>query len=369
MADDFLERKDFWRVSGYSYPNPFSENNNSRDAWDVFVSFFEFHSYADLKQFWKIGKDGRSLSHQAVESWKATFEEFGLCFVLTGSDQINITPAGQQFYDAASEGDQLKFEWFGLNLLLRYPLRGGRRPKSPTHGTSNLFPYQLFYAVLLECDDYIYWTELERILSKVFQVSETQKAVSSILKLRLKPETFTDIDLPSNQSAGALYNSLNQFLIHAAMGYTVLHKAKETIYPDGERSVRISILPEKKNMIIEALNNNLGTNKPPIQHLKEVTPFTSEPSYFDILGRSVPNREAIFTPVPVPAPAPAPAAPVVIETILSSEIIIKSSAAFEPSKKPLKTAKKPTSKNKKSGIKPKRSDLRPNFLPFSGRVF
>src|SRR5947207_993183 len=102
---------DYWRVNSYGYPNPFSSSQNARQAWETFLSFFDFSSYRKLKEFWESGDAGRLLDSHAVESWKATFEEFGLLYVLSRTNEIQITPAGIQFREAAEARDQDEFGW------------------------------------------------------------------------------------------------------------------------------------------------------------------------------------------------------------------------------------------------------------------
>ncbi|HMN15372.1 MAG TPA: hypothetical protein PKD55_23895, partial [Bellilinea sp.] len=149
---------DYWRVNSYGYPCYFSESEKSLEAWTTLLSFFDFAQYDALKQYWASPSAPRRLSSHAVESWKATFEEFGLLYVESGSNRITITPAGLQLREAAERNDQTEFAWIGLNLLLRYPLRGPRRPKSEAHKDSDLLLYRFWYAALLDLDGYIWWT-------------------------------------------------------------------------------------------------------------------------------------------------------------------------------------------------------------------
>src|ERR1044071_3433886 len=132
---------DFWRVNSYGYPNPFSSSQKAVQAWETFLSFFDFASYGKLKEFWESGAAGRLLDSHAVESWKATFEEFGLLYVLSRSDEIQITPAGLQFREAAEARNQDEFGWIGLSLLLRYPLHGPPRARRGRQRDANLLLY------------------------------------------------------------------------------------------------------------------------------------------------------------------------------------------------------------------------------------
>src|SRR6266567_407276 len=96
MPDTPLQTQDFWRVNSYGYPNPFNPDTKSQEAWATFCSFFSHDNaaYTSLKAFWASSKAPRKLDGHAVESWKATFEEFGLLYVISRSNTITITPAG-----------------------------------------------------------------------------------------------------------------------------------------------------------------------------------------------------------------------------------------------------------------------------------
>src|SRR5260370_8867458 len=139
MCADPLQTQDYWRVNSYGYPNPFIQESKSQEAWLTFKSFYDRDNgaYTALKEFWEFHRP-RKLDSHAVESWKATFEEFGLLYVISRSNKITITPAGKQFYEAAVQEHEDDFVWIGLNLLLRYPFQVTPRgpDKIPAHCAS-----------------------------------------------------------------------------------------------------------------------------------------------------------------------------------------------------------------------------------------
>ena len=220
----FNMNNDYWRVNSYGYPNPFSNDRKSIQSWDTFTSFLDFSSYSKLKGFWASTNAPRRLSAHSVESWKATFEEFGLLYVLRGSDEIRITPAGYQFRNAADDKRINEFGWIGISLLLRYPLRGSRKPKTELHGESNILLYWFLFAAMRELQNYFWWSELERILCKVFRTEEAENAISDVLKMRRGEISLDDYPLPINRMSnrGGFYNSLNQVIVHAGMNYLLL---------------------------------------------------------------------------------------------------------------------------------------------------
>ena len=91
---------DYWRVNSYGYPCFFSDHEKSQEAWATLLTFFDFTDYEALKASWSKPGAPRQLSPHAVESWKATFEEFGILFVESRSNRITITPAGIQLREA-----------------------------------------------------------------------------------------------------------------------------------------------------------------------------------------------------------------------------------------------------------------------------
>ena len=284
---------DYWRVNSYGYPCYFSESDKSQEAWTTLLSFFDFAQYDTLKQYWASSSAPRRLSSHAVESWKATFEEFGLLYVESGSNQIAITPAGLQLREAAERNNQTEFAWIGLNLLLRYPLRGPRRPKSEAHKDSDLLLYRFWYAALLDLDGYIWWTELERILCRVFHTNEGADAIEDIRNLRSDPELIARINLPTDQRQGGFYNSLNQVAVHAGMNHLLLGTEDiECPYGVTEPKRKPFIRRDWLGMVRRALSNNGGSDQCAtgglaIARLPAAPVLLDEQSYFDYLGAPV----------------------------------------------------------------------------------
>lgn len=284
---------DYWRVNSYGYPCFFSDNEKSQEAWTTLLTFFDFTDYEALKAYWSSPGAPRQLSPHAVESWKATFEEFGILFVESRSNKITITPAGNQLREAAEKDDREEFAWIGLNLLLRYPLRGPRRPKSDAHKQSDLLLYRFWYAALLDLDGYIWWTELERILCRVFLTNESIDAIEDIRMLRNHPELITEVKMPVDQRQGGFYNSLNQVAVHAGMNHLLLGSEDlECPYGITEPKRRQFIRKDWSGMIRKALSNSgssdqCATGGLAIARLPAAPNFHDEVDYFDYLGAPV----------------------------------------------------------------------------------
>jgi hypothetical protein len=296
---------DFWRVNSYSYPNFFNKNKNSQEAWDTLLSFFNFKEYDTLKKYWASSDSPRTLSSHAVESWKATFEEFGLLYVATRSNRITITPAGMQLREAAGQDDQDEFAWIGLNLLLRYPLRGPRRQRSDAHGKSDLLLYKFLYAALLDLGGFIWWTELEQILCRVFQTRDGESAVLDILELRNNPTLRTKIDLPvSKEKKEGFYNSLNQVIVHAGMNHFLLEDfSAEPPYGITEAKRKTFIKNQWKGMVRQSLFLDQGVDQclsggAAVLRIPAAPDFEDEISFFDYLGaRIAPMGDGATTPL------------------------------------------------------------------------
>lgn len=284
---------DFWRVNSYGYPCFFSDSKKSQEAWTTLLSFFDFSDYNKLKKYWSSHDAPRKLSAHAVESWKATFEEFGILYVESRSNFITITPAGEQIREAAEREDRNEFAWIGLNLLMRYPLRGPRRAKSDAHKNSDLLLYRFWYAALLDLDGYLWWTELERILCRVFLTSETASAIEDVRTMRKHPELLVRVNLPVPRKTGAFYNSLNQVAVHAGMNHLLLD-AEDCECPYGvtEQKRRHSVRRDWLGMVRTALSNNeqieqCSTGGLASARLPAAPPLNSEIDYFEYLGTKV----------------------------------------------------------------------------------
>ena len=284
---------DYWRVNSYGYPCFFSENEKSQEAWTTLLTFFDFQDYSLLKEYWSSSKAPRRLSSQAVESWKATFEEFGILFVESRSSEITITPAGIQLREAAQRHDREEFAWIGLNTLLRYPLRGPRRPKSHAHDQSDLLLYRFFYSALLDLDGYIWRTELERVLCRVFLTNDAINAVEDIRVLRRQPNLISQINMPVARREGGFYNSLNQVTVHAGMNHLLLgSEVVESPFGISEPRQRHFIRKDWMGMIRKALSNGVdldycATGGFAVGRVPAAPNLPTEANYFAYLGAPV----------------------------------------------------------------------------------
>lgn len=284
---------DYWRVNSYGYPCYFSDGRNSQEAWSTLLTFYDFNKYDELKAYWASSAAPRRLSPQAVESWKATFEEFGLLYVLSRSNQITISPAGFQIREAFERDDRKEFAWIGLNLLLRYPLRGPRKPKSNNHSTSDLLPYRFLYSAMLELDGYIWWTELERVLCRVFLTEDCEAAVHDVLQLRSDPELLSKLTLPAKKRQGGFYNSLNQVAVHSSMNHLLWGTdTTASPYGVGEPSRKHFIQGAWRDSILHALLLNSGYSDISscnrlLDCIKVAPKLPSEAEYFEYLGEKV----------------------------------------------------------------------------------
>ena len=294
--------KEFWRVNSYGYPNPFNPDPKSQEAWATFQSFYhrDQGSYDSLKTFWGSHKAPRRLDRHAVESWKAAFEEFGLLYVISRSNTITITPAGKQFHDAAEQQNEQDFVWIGLNLLFRYPMQGPPRgpSKNPAHRDANILPYRFLHSAMRDLGDYFWWTELERILCRVFSTSAAGPAIDAVRRLRANPSKLEEYPLPVDKRKGAFYNSLNQVANHAGMNHLVLEKDKESEhYGPHESRRRHFIKRDYLSLVSVALGDptsltNCGVSAMYVDRLPTAPALTDEQAYFDYLGAAVPSLKA-----------------------------------------------------------------------------
>jgi hypothetical protein len=306
MNAPFLQGSEFWRVNSYGYPNPFIDSPKAQAAWRTFCSFFEHDngSYSALKRAWETGNAPREIEPSALESWKATFEEYGLLYVISRSNAISVTPAGKQFYAAAVRRDEQQFVWIGLNLLFRYPLKGPprNRPRSGAHRDSDLLPYRFLYAAMRDLGDYFWWCEFERVFCRVFSTSQAQAAVRVVQDLRTDPSKLTTYPLPVQNRRGAFYNSLNQVAVHAGINHFVLQQDNQSeYYGPGEPKRRHLIRREYLSVVSAALGDSTlptecGAGASYIDRLPAAPSFLDEQSYFDYLGATVPGLASASDP-------------------------------------------------------------------------
>lgn len=330
MPPAFLSIRDFWRVNSYGYPNPFIQESKSQEAWLTFKTFYDHDgsAYSSLKSFWQSNRAPRKLDSHAVESWKATFEEFGLLYVISRSNKVTITPGGRQFFDAAQREREEEFVWTGLNLLLRYPLQGPprARSKSPAHDGSNLLPYRFLYSAIRDLGDYFWWTELERIFCRVFSTSESKAAVEAVRAIRQDPSQLADLSLPVDKRKGGFYNSLNQVVNHAGMNHLVLTQDDESEhYGPNESRRRHFINRQYLSLASVALGDSLTPGECSgsalyVDRLPTAPTFHDEQSYFDYLGGPVLSLSTTTTTV----------APQTITLAGDSVFVLKLNEHFEP---------------------------------------
>lgn len=323
-----LQTGDFWRVSSYGYPNPFRPDAKSREAWTTFCSFYENdqESYRSLKAYWGSPDAPRRLHSQAVESWKAAFEEFGLLYVISRSDTIVVTPAGKQLYDAVESNSRDDFVWIGLNLLFRYPLRGPPRSRRRPHRDADLLPYRFLHSAMRDLGDHFWWTELERILCQLFSTSMARAAVDAVRDLRANPSRVEDYPLPVDRREGAFYNSLNQVANHAGMNHLVFDQENDgEHYGPNENRRRHFFNRHYISLVSAALGDTTSltdcdVSATFVDRLPTAPVFTEEQAYFDYLGAAVPSLAAAGA-------APTPEATAVAgDTVF----VLKSGDHFEP---------------------------------------
>jgi hypothetical protein len=300
-----------WRVNSYGYPNPFMPSQSAEKAWEMFVSFTKFNSYRGLKKHWE-SHPKRPVDSHAVESWKANFEECGIIYVLSGDDGIHITAGGRQLLAAAKANDDREFAWIGLNLLLRYPLRGnGRRSRGAEHNESDLLLYWFVLATLLELKGF-WHSELFRVLSAVFARDQAPKALEVVRGLRSRKVEISNYLDPSGGHSGAVYNAINQVMVKGSLNHMLFTSdRRDSIFIGGESENFWHVREEFRDVVELALGGQAqqlppgcGAGATLIQRLPGAPKFANEQSYFDYAGAPVQDlRIAISQTHSEPAPA------------------------------------------------------------------
>lgn len=192
-----------WRTSFVGYPNFFVDAGASGELADVFIKFADAAergvSYSDAKSL--IGVS----SHQA-ETKKAAFQEYGLLYVLPGSDKLAVTPLGKQVRALAKQG----FDRDSRRLLLVALARGLARYQftnpMPVGGRAalaldpiDLRPYLAAYYLLHELDGVLTKSELRGCVFGVQSMAELAGVAERIRGRRASGQPFPDLDgLPSD---------------------------------------------------------------------------------------------------------------------------------------------------------------------------
>lgn len=255
----------------------------------------EQKGYRSLKRHWE-NHQSRPVQPHAVESWKATFEEFGLLYVLSRSDDVVITPGGRQLLRAAAADDKREFAWTALNLILRYPVRGeaGRRSRGDDLEQSDLLLYWYLHAALVELDGFSQ-QELFRVLAHVFRQSEAQAAVHLVRQLRAKSARISDYPDPSGGGSGGVYNALNQVLNHGSLNHMLFTSSKEDSRHFADtRENWWFVRDEYRDLIELALGGQVqplpagcATQASLMQRMPAAPTHADEQSYFNYIGAPV----------------------------------------------------------------------------------
>lgn len=104
------------------------------------------------------------------------------------------------------------------------------RRKSAAHGDADLLLYRFLHSAMRDLGDYFWWTELERILCRVFATSAARPAIDAVRRLRANPSALEEYPLPVDKRQGAFYNSLNQVANHAGMNHLVFKQDDKSEY-------------------------------------------------------------------------------------------------------------------------------------------
>lgn len=290
---------DTWRPNSYGYPNPFQDDPRYREkaahAWDMFTSFAERTSYREVKEFWDENSQRRVRPH-AVESWKATFEELGLLYVLQRDDNIVVTPGGQQQLNAVAGGNLEQFCWVGVNLLLRYPLSHvpERRSRGPKFAASDLLPYWYLFACLLDYGGL--WQSEYYHLATAFTVAEARQRAALIPAVRSDPERCHELFNFNEALTDDVYNALNQGMVHASLNHVVF-SSQRAQSPYGRYENRWYVKDAHLDLLQAALGGTAGTLPTGcadvsnfVDRMPVAAPPIEEQAYFEYLGAAVQSR-------------------------------------------------------------------------------
>jgi hypothetical protein len=297
----------YWRVASYGYPSPF-DGPKPKLTWDLLRSFDDNRSYNEVKAIWGESTSNRMSAH-AVESRKSSFEEFGLLYVETGSDIVNITPGGRQLIDAGAAGNVEEFAWIGLSLLARFPLAGPPRSRRTANDEVGFPIYGFLMTALCELDDFLWFEELLQVVATATSTDEAREAIELVTLSRADPAAYPTLrDIPDTR--GAPYNSMNQILNHVGLAGLTLTSEREVSPYSGEFSRRAIVRAEYRELFrlvtgsraLAEVGEDCAPNGQFIDRLANVPAASNETEYFQYLGAAVPpladSRSALAAVLP-----------------------------------------------------------------------
>lgn len=226
-----------WRTSSIGYPNFFVDQGRSAELASAFLAFagaaIDGVPYSDAKALTDVS------AHQA-ETKKAAFQEYGLLYVVPGSDRLSLTPLGRQIHSLASHEVDASSRRTILSALARGLTRyqfanplpvGGRRFLAEP--AVDVLPYLACYYLMHKLDGVVTKSELRGCIFGLERMADLDAVERRIRERRRLGEPFPDLEaLPAVE--GTRENLRIYFVSHLGLDAQIIHANYTPALYDGE---------------------------------------------------------------------------------------------------------------------------------------
>jgi len=236
-----------WRTSFVGFPNFFSGNTAAHELADFFRLFADgVHRQISYQQLKAEARQRFGISPHQTETKKAAFQEFGICYVMPGSDVISLTPAGDQLFSLARDPTVADAERRRILLLLSrclsrfqfsnpFPAGVNKRWADST----DVLPYLSTYYALMKLRGLITVSELFGALFGLRRMRDLPSVVERIAKRRKTGRPFERIEgLPRNLRTAA--NPKIYFMAHLSLDSEILRDERVNLYGSSEQCYELT---------------------------------------------------------------------------------------------------------------------------------
>lgn len=275
-----------WFTSYIGYPNFFKDAGNSYELAQAFITF------CDASISGKTYKESKGLfpglDASQVETKKAAFQEFGLLYVVPRSDELSITPLGQQIYAIYKDGSippdkkRRRILLALCNALANYqfnnPFPVGGNRYSGRASSTDVKPYLCLYFLLVKLDGFITVSELMGIVFGIQNMADIPAAIRDILKHRASGTMPKPLNcLPKNRGTR---NNLKIYLMaHTSLDNEVIVSENADIYAANEQAYEMTQFGSE--IISSVLNSNWPEWNKKKYKIPSTKAFASIEDYFE----------------------------------------------------------------------------------------
>jgi hypothetical protein len=225
------------------------------------------------------------VSHQQVETRKSLYEELGLMYVPAGTDELVLTDAGRQIYEAVgpeptdTPSHELRLRvdtllcWAMTRCQINRPQSLGSPAIAPAERAAcTIRPYAAFWKALLDLNSQLSFDEFRRVLARVQRVEDYEDALNVIRAAR---EGGTLPKGPNQSGNFRIYwNS------HLTVAGSVLTLSKGDVF---------TIADGREKVIAEILRAQAGCEASDSLNTIRARPWKTVRDYYEFAGLGCPE--------------------------------------------------------------------------------